>query len=165
MRVLLFLFLWWPISALADWQWTKWGMSPEEVVSASREKARLATDDEKEKQSVSAGSKVTQLMLAVSEHDSGDLRFRVLFLFDPVSRQLMCVRLDPGRSTTAARLRSDLIGVYGKPVDEKRDNIVSGIWIARSIWVGEDRIELLSTSTGSATISYCNRRAGQAGGL
>lgn len=165
MRALFFVLLWCPIVAAADWQWTKWGMSPEEVVAASAGKARLATEDETKMQSDTVKSKVTQEMLAVSEHDSGDLRFRVNFLFEPGSRKLTCARLNAGTSTTQARLRGDLIGVYGKPIDERRDVIGGGIWIARTVWVSGDRIELLTTSSGSATISYCNPRAGQARGL
>lgn len=35
----------WPGSALADWQWTRWGMTPEELVAASAGNVRLVSAD------------------------------------------------------------------------------------------------------------------------
>src|SRR5258708_2060041 len=33
-----------PIAAKADWEYTKWGMTPQQVVSASKNLARASTD-------------------------------------------------------------------------------------------------------------------------
>ncbi len=155
-------------SARADWQWTKWGMSPEELVSASAGKARLATEEEtKQKSPGPRGGPPRQAMLATATHTAGELQFHVFFLFAPATRRLECVRLRPLNLKLEDTLRDQLITVYGKPTDARRDTITSGFWIGHTVWVGEDKIELTTTSQGpsSAVLDYCSRKAGAAGGL
>src|SRR5262245_39013109 len=95
--------------ARADWQWTKWGMSPEGLVAASGGKARLATEEETQKKSHGKqGGPQTKLMLAVGTHRAGDFQFEAFFLFDPPTRGLVCAQLESGDESSFTRLRDQL---------------------------------------------------------
>jgi len=72
--------------ALADWQYTRWGMSPQDVVAASNGTAR-AVQDEKRK-------RVRKMSrLAVGQVKEGDTTFEVEFYFD--NQKLRLIRYQP----------------------------------------------------------------------
>ncbi len=63
-------------SAAADWQYTKWGMTPEQVMQASKGAAVVNTDRSLD---ATDGSVKTKL---VAPYQAGGLVFRAEFMFD-----------------------------------------------------------------------------------
>lgn len=83
--------------AHADWQYTKWGMSPEEVVAASNGKAHLVSDAEATKYFRSAEYVIA---LAKGDHSADGEKFSVTFDFTRQAKRLQTVILkatDPSR--------------------------------------------------------------------
>lgn len=94
-------------SASANWQFTKWGMSPDQVIAASQ--GRVAVLSDNNSRLMSAGQHIAKLAMP---YVSGDLDFRASFLFD-ASNRLAEVRLTLKGGTTSA-LRVALEQKYGK---------------------------------------------------
>ena len=65
-----------PTSALADWQYTRWGMSPKEVIAASKGAATETTLDQRK----GGGTKGTEALLQ-APYTSGKFQFRAMFNF------------------------------------------------------------------------------------
>ena len=101
--------------AKADWQYTKWGMTPEQVVAASGGKAKLLHGVQ---------YPPPHEILAGSETTVRDMPLSVNFLFR--GRKLTEVHLGHGcdDAREAATLQSALYDRFGRPVrDERGDNI------------------------------------------
>jgi len=76
----------WPVSASADWQFTHWGMTPEQVIAVSKgvaSRAKPTTPD------------TVLRRLATMPYSSGNLKFDVDFLFSgKPGNVLLAVRLN-----------------------------------------------------------------------
>lgn len=89
----------------AHWQYTRWGMSREEVISASKGTAHAPSQSDKY-------YKNELIHLLDSTHNAKDLTFNVKFLFDQRKR-LARVKLEPldmGRCPSLRELLSDSYG-------------------------------------------------------
>ena len=99
--------------ASADWQYTKWGMTVDEVIAASNGKARKFTDP--------AQNTDMETLQAVAPYVAGDFVFEAGFNFSKDSR-LRTVRLKliegDGRRLSAA-----LLNRYGKPLSESATSV------------------------------------------
>jgi len=97
----------WPISASADWQFTKWGMSPSQVIKASKGMATLSADGG----------------IAPMPFASGNFTFTVRFSFDTDSKlSVVYVVLKSGGNYA---LLNALKEKYGQP--DEVDGITT-IW-------------------------------------
>ena len=103
-----------PHPAVADWEYTKWGMTPEQVVHASngavlQNKAR------------SAGEGSGLEIRADGEFVAGSLRFDVSFGFDGAGRLAFVsyVQGDPARN---GLFKAWLIRKYGEPQSRQNAN-------------------------------------------
>jgi hypothetical protein len=117
LRIAAFAFALVPTAALADWQYTKWGMSPEEVVAASNGNAHLVSEAEAAKTFRSAEYVV---LLAKGDHSADGEKFSVIFDFTKQAKRLQGVTLkatDPSRCYIYRRV---LLNKYGAPVDTNR---------------------------------------------
>src|ERR1700761_6415496 len=65
-------------AAKADWEYTKWGMTPQEVVSASKNLAKASTDPHPD-----SDGNVTKL---VAPYQSGKFAFEAQFAFDAADK-------------------------------------------------------------------------------
>jgi hypothetical protein len=99
--------------ARADWQYTRWGMSPAAVVAASGGAARLQPGDRDDR--------VFNLDLkAVGTYETPSLSYEADFLFTRRSNRLAAVKLMPAEGQCDA-LREELAETYGKPLADRRD--------------------------------------------
>jgi hypothetical protein len=96
--------------ASAHWQFTKWGMTPVQIVAASKGAARELSADESAKQSVKDPYWIAKLGMP---YKSGNYEFEAFFLFD-ASDRLACVHLKLSGSGVLP-LEGDLRGKYGVP--------------------------------------------------
>jgi hypothetical protein len=115
-------------NASADWQYTKWGMSPEQVIEASGGTATWLSRPDPPR----AGRQI----LLKSTYTSGQLHFDVTFAFSLAAKQLAQVKLLLRDASAGALLRQSLIAKYGPPQgggdsgeeiwrDEASNNLVS----------------------------------------
>lgn len=98
-------------ASYADWQYTKWGMTPEQVIIASKGLAVHTKDKENISRSASDGAHKVQL---TTQYESGKFKFTVYFLFDRNSSELTYVHL----LLNDKKFNSELLGAttskYGK---------------------------------------------------
>lgn len=98
----------------ADWQYTKWGMTPEQVVRASKGAAVTNTD-----RMLDAGEIRTQL---VAPYQSQGFAFRASFMFGP-DNKLRSVQLALQNASCPALVGS-LTNTYGPQQSKSRSSIV-----------------------------------------
>lgn len=97
--------------ALADWRYTRWGMSPEEVIAASAG-AASAVKDEK-------GKRVRDYRrLAVGEVAEGDTKFMVEFYFD--QKKLKLIRYVPTGGMNCTSVEEFLLRQFGPAEPEDK---------------------------------------------
>lgn len=92
-------------SAKADWQYTRWGMSKEQVIEASKGTAKTPT-----KPDVYEDDEFTHLLSA--PYKSGDLQFDAKFHFSKDGK-LTRVILEYGNRDDCSRLHRMLSSAYG----------------------------------------------------
>jgi len=96
--------LFWGELSWAGWQYTEWGMSPEEVAEASE-----------------ANSESRDV------HRAGDYRFRVEFSYESNERERVTLQLE--EKARCPELAGDMRVKYGKPTEESRSRIGrSWVW-------------------------------------
>lgn len=93
--------------AHADWQYTRWGMTPEQVVSASAGAARLVGD---------ANSRANGRG-AMGSYSADGLLFEVRFQFK--NNGLSTVSLAPARPDQNGAISSALMARYGRPISKE----------------------------------------------
>lgn len=102
-------------AAMADWQYTRWGMSPAEVVAASAGAAQLQRNEGADIRDTKA--------LAAGSYSAGSIKFNVSYLFDGEER-LSMVSLTPQNPAEECEA---LIGLakkyYGPPVSQSRPKL------------------------------------------
>lgn len=124
-RTLLLCALLAPIAALADWQWTRWGMKVDEVIAASN--ASVAPFERAEQPNSRS------LLLAKGKYSALDVEFDANFYFDRNDKGLVLVELMAREATFSKclKLKSALGDVYGKPDETGR---VAIIRLQTSMW-------------------------------
>lgn len=101
--------------ASADWQYTRWGMNPDQVVAASNGTVSRVQSDES----------IRELRLrAQGQHIEGGRTFRSQFFFSNRNR-LAAMRLTLSDIADCARLRDELVAQFGQP--SEMHNIPIGI--------------------------------------
>lgn len=143
--------------ARADWEWTQWGMTPVQALSASHGKAMSATPAEKKRRTYRKGFVPIRVPELVADHHVGDTQLVAYLLFDIDTAKLVCVDLlpKPGQALPAT-LRATLARAYGQPEQEQRQELPGLTWTTTT-WVhGDDRIELQQGGLG-AKLQYCKR--------
>jgi hypothetical protein len=95
----------------ADWQYTHWGMTPEQVVAASKGSVKLLP----EKNRPRLGPFVTA---AEGEYKDGSLELRTVFRFNTATNGLVCVDFGVGNHIDDDALKAALTKRYGPPKTE-----------------------------------------------
>jgi hypothetical protein len=122
--------------ARADWQFTRWGMTPEQVIAASGGTARIATAEE-----VKDNSTPGYDALVVGNYRSPPFAFRVAYQFK--NRSLGMVHMTLADYSQHQSVREALEAKYGAPFDRTSDRIRTQ-WRDRA---GGNIVELLDVST------------------
>jgi hypothetical protein len=95
-------------TARADWQYTRWGMTPEQVVAASSGNVQLLPEKER--------PRLPPLTTAASGYfDDGPLRLRTVFSFNTERGGLACVSYAVGNHADDDAFKAALIKRYGPP--------------------------------------------------
>ena len=95
-------------AAYADWQYTRWGMTPEQVVAASNGKAELLPEAKR--------PRLPPLVTAaLGNFDDGPLHLKTVFSFNIEHGGLVCVSYGLRSSDQDKAFRATLISRYGPP--------------------------------------------------
>jgi len=147
--------------AHADWEWTRWGMSPGQVLAASQGTAVSATAEEKHRRTYRRGFIPIRVPQLVVQHRLNGVDVLAYFLFDVDTARLVCVDLIPkAGEVLPADLRASLVSTLGAPVQEKRQQLPGLAWTTTTWTTDSDKIELQQGSLG-AKLQYCQRDQGQ----
>lgn len=136
-----------PISAYGDWQYTRWGMTVEEVVAASAGVARAYPKDPQK------SYRGFDNLAAAPYEDSG-FSFTARFMFSPDDRRLAGVDLDVANSK-CADLEDALRSRYGGPESEQ-NTFVHSLFTWRDITDG-NQVSLLRLGSRLAP-DFCSLR-------
>ena len=122
--------------ARAHWEYTRWGMTPEQVVQASRGTALLVPPAERRRL-----PDADLLVAAEGSFAEGPLRLAVRFGFDSRGSLALVVYgvADPAQNQA---LRDWLVRRHGEP---QRQGGLPAIGMESLTWDGEDEIELTIT--------------------
>lgn len=142
--------------AYADWQFTRWGMTAEQVAAASGGTVTVGPGDPKEEY---AGAKIG----ALGTYVSGEYKFRAVFYF--TDRKLVDVRLrmlSEQPHDDGYKLKNSLDGIYGKTFSQSTGLL--------SIFTYHDdsknnRIDLVMIANTMTTLEYRPLRDSSAAGL
>lgn len=122
--------------SLADWQYTKWGMTSDEVVAASEGKAKPGKDP----RSLEA------------EHSSGRYAFKVSFGFSTSQKRLERVILYLVDTSNCGYLGGALFLKYGVPASDVNNKLHRlAVWRVPS---SRTQISLWAIPNGSCTLTY-----------
>lgn len=100
-----------PVSARADWDWTRWGMNADAVVAGSD--GRVARVEGAANQRVNGWD-----LKATGPLERDGFRFRAEFFFDPGGEALHLVRLSLIDVADCGRLEAALRRRHGEPRDQ-----------------------------------------------
>jgi hypothetical protein len=99
--------------ARADWQWTHWGMTPQQVIAASNGQAHAVQGSD------------TQRVFKMDWRAAGSIEeagatFELGFYFDPATDGLKVVRYNLNDPSPCPALKEKLVRELGEPRDESR---------------------------------------------
>lgn len=141
-----FALLAWP--AEAHWEFTRWGMTEQQVIAASRGQLRLLPPQERRP----VPSARMEYRVG-GEFRSGALRLTVALAFDARNGGLVCVSAR-GDGAQAAALRARLIRNFGQPTDRGQDPATGTESIS---WDRPDEINLDQTPGQPVIMLHCSR--------
>jgi hypothetical protein len=134
--------------ARADWEYTRWGMTPEQALTASNGQLKRCDPQYCRSQT----TKLAQALL-LGDYTSGEFNFVAFLLFDKRSTLLSQVTLKLKDLAKGSSLVGALRAKYGEPSD-RRTTGVTDLWV----WRGqEDQISYLGitgTSLIEAVVGY-----------
>jgi hypothetical protein len=114
MRAVIAVALLWATPAHANWQYTKWGMTPEQVIEASGGTVSKTPEDQQK-----ARGRFGFVELLSGTYTSEDFHFKVDFQFS--KNKLEMIGMVPTESDRCKRLQSALTSKYGLPWENRSD--------------------------------------------
>jgi hypothetical protein len=137
------------IPARADWQYTMWGMTPEQVVAASKGSAHLLAPDKQKT--------VPPLVSSVEgTFQEGPLALRTVFSFDIKRGGLACVFYGVEDAEQSIAFMDALLKRYGKPTSKTS---LPAIGMETVSWqTGTDEIQVTATKGDQAFAIHCAKR-------
>ena len=131
----------------ANWEYTRWGMSPEEVAAASSGAVKVLPQNERLK-IASAGLEYA----ASGTYRDDTLLLNLRFSFDLETKGLECVAYAVQDPAQNALLKETLIKHFGPPQNE---NGLSAIGMEELSWTEGDHIDFTSMPDERATVIHC----------
>jgi hypothetical protein len=117
-----------PQPAWSDWQYTRWGMTPNEVIVASKGAASETSPSQK-----SGGKTDNTEALLQGAYSSGKFRFHVTFSFSKGDHKLAFVSLELLDPSLTPDLIGNLRGKYGEPTSTDNGSVLGLIvWREKS---------------------------------
>ena len=132
---------------MADWEYTHWGMTPEEVASASGGAVTVLPEDKRE---VIESAEMTNA--AEGTFTSGDVKMRVGFSFDSNDGGLVCVAYAVYAATDNPKLEAYMRQRYGQPANESS---LEAIGMTSLTWKTPDDISLDMMKDQPGTVIHC----------
>ncbi len=134
--------------ALADWQYTRWGMTPEQVVAASRGKVTLLPEARR--------PRVPPLVTAASgEFTDGALVLRTVFSFAIEGNGLECVTYGVRNPENDEAFKALLIRRFGQP---QTTGGLAILGMTQLGWVvGNDEISATFTKDDPGYVMQCRK--------
>lgn len=135
-------------AARADWQYTRWGMTPEQVVAASGGRAELPPPARR--------PRVPPLVTAATgEFTEGQLRLRTVFSFRIEGNGLECVSYGVSSHADDEAFKADLIRRHGQP---QATRTVAFIGMTQYDWTsGNDEITASFSKDDPAFAMHCRK--------
>lgn len=131
--------------ARADWQYTKWGMTVDQVLAASNGKLRRCSVDAcKGQVTDSTAAQIT------GEYKAGEYAFTVYAMFDKRSNKLSSVTLELLNPTQGDSLVGSVRAKYGEPATASRTAIMS-LYVWRD---QKDQISIMNIGRTSVSLQY-----------
>jgi hypothetical protein len=93
-------------AARADWRYTRWGMTPDQVVAASRGQVQLRPEKDWPRD-------MDIVTAATGEFQDDSMPFRASFIFNTATKTLTCVAYGLTSSDNDERFKAGLIKLYG----------------------------------------------------
>ena len=136
-----------PAKSRADWEYTRWGMTPEQVAAAS--KGTVTVEPEAKRQVI---PEVQRQSGADGTYSSDGLKLQVRFQFDTKSNGLVCVfaRVDDPAQNEA--YRNQMVKTHGPP-QKKEGLAIIGQEVL--IWNKSDDIKMDITKGSSGVVMHC----------
>jgi hypothetical protein len=125
----------------AHWQWTRWGMTPAQVVAASTGSAELGSGEKSVQGDATKG--------AVGRYEAGDYHFGVNYWFN--TSGLSMVSLSLHDDAQCLGLQRDLLAKYGDPVEHSGGAFQRRMWADKT---ASNRVVLVSTEVGFCELQY-----------
>lgn len=131
--------------ARADWAFTHWGMTPEQVVSASGGMAHLIAPASRYRDDVAHWEMAAEGVI----HD-GDLTLQGGYMFDMRGGGLICVMYN-ATGNDVSKLRDGLIARYGRPSKDSDSGPLQDL-----TWHTPDNLELaINLKPLTAAVTHC----------
>lgn len=136
-----------PVRARADWAYTKWCMTPEQIASASKGAVGVIAPGKREQL-----KELDQETAAQGSYSDGPIRMRVAFRFHTKTHGLVCVGyglLDKGQNEL---LKESLVKRFGNP---QHTSGLPAVGMQTLTWDKPDEIELNLVSDQPALVFQC----------
>jgi hypothetical protein len=134
-------------AARADWQYTHWGMTPDQVVAASRGTAKLLPAKDRPRLP-------PMLTAATGAYQDGPLQLRVTFSFDIATNGLVCVNYGLSSPDNDEAFKAALVRRYGPP---QKTSGVAFLGMTTLVWkTPTDQIEATFAKDDPAYAMQCS---------
>jgi hypothetical protein len=133
----------------ADWAYTHWGMSPEQVAASSSGSVKILDVGKQTRDDADHW-----VLAAEGSFVDGGLRLAVGFTFDTTTNGLKCVMYNATGDNVAA-LKSVLVKRYGKPASTSSYGPTETL-----TWQQPDQIEFTSGQGPAAAVTQCTPAGG-----
>jgi hypothetical protein len=136
-------------AASADWAYTHWGMSPEQVAAASGGSVKVLDVGKQTRDDADHW-----VLAAQGSFVEGALNLDVGFTFDTRTNGLKCVMYN-ATGDDVANLKAALVRRYGKPASTSSYGPTE-----TSTWRQPDKIEFISGQEPSVVVTHCASAGG-----
>ncbi|MDB5407551.1 MAG: hypothetical protein JWL84_2463 [Rhodospirillales bacterium] len=136
--------------ARADWEYTRWGMTPEQVVKASGGHVKLLQGAEQ--RTVAPDMRHE----AEGTYSDGSVSLQVRFTFDPTNGNgLNCVFYAVTDEKQAPALKDLMIKRYGQP---SKQGGIAVLGMTDLTWEKPDDINLTISNSDPAFVTHCKKK-------
>jgi len=135
--------------ASANWEYARWGMTPEQVAAASKGMVKALPANART--TIAAAN---LRFAAEGTHRDGNVLLDVRFSFDATTNGLACVSYAVGDPAQNALLKEILIKRYGPPQTEGG---LPAIGLQQLAWTKTDEITLMITTGERASVLHCKK--------
>ena len=135
--------------ASANWEYARWGMTPEQVAAASKGMVKALPPNART--TIAAAN---LRFAAAGTHKDGPVLLDVRFSFDATTNGLACVSYAVSDPAQNVLLKDILIKRYGPPQSEGG---LPAIGLQQFDWTKTDEINLMITAGERATVLHCEK--------